>query len=76
MDVHVPTAITHGLRRREVDVLTAQKDNAQRLPDDALLERATAAGRVLFTRDEDHSAQGGARLALAFVGSVVNGWDR
>jgi hypothetical protein len=36
MDVHVPAAITHGLRRREVDVLTAQTDNARRLPDDAL----------------------------------------
>jgi len=57
MDVHVPEAITLGLRRREVDVLTAQADNAQRLPDDVLLERATALGRVLFTQDEDLLAE-------------------
>jgi len=53
MDVHVPAAITVGLRRREVDVLTAQTDNAGRFPDDVLLERATALGRVLVTQDED-----------------------
>jgi len=53
MDVHVPVAITVGLRRRAVDVLTAQTDNSGRFPDDLLLERATALGRVLVTRDED-----------------------
>ena len=53
MDVHVPAAITLGLRRREVDVLTTQTDDATRLPDDVLLERATALGRVLVTQDED-----------------------
>jgi hypothetical protein len=53
MDVHVPAAITLGLRRREVEVLTAQIDNAERLPDDVLLDRATALGRVLVTQDED-----------------------
>jgi hypothetical protein len=30
MDVHVPLPITRGLRRRGVDVLTAQDDNTQR----------------------------------------------
>ena len=53
MDVHVPVAITVGLRRRAVVVLTAQTDNSGRFPDDLLLERATALGRVLVTRDED-----------------------
>jgi hypothetical protein len=53
MDVHVPAAITFGLRRRQVDVLTAQTDNAGRLPDDVLLERATTLGRVVFTQDKD-----------------------
>jgi predicted nuclease of predicted toxin-antitoxin system len=57
MDVHVPAAITLGLRRREVDVLTAQTDNAGRIPDDVLLERATALGRVLVTQDEDLLAE-------------------
>jgi hypothetical protein len=53
MDVHVPAAITSGLRRREVDVLTAQADDATRLPDDVLLQRATTLGRVLTAQDED-----------------------
>ena len=53
MDVHVPRAITVGLRMRGVDVLTAQEDGADRLPDPALLDRATAEGRALFTQDDD-----------------------
>jgi len=46
-----------GLRRREVDALTAQTDDAGPLSDDVLLERATSLGRVLFTQDEDLLAE-------------------
>lgn len=53
MDAHIPRAITVGLRMHGVDVLTAQEDNAATLPDPALLDRATAIGRVLFTFDDD-----------------------
>jgi uncharacterized protein with PIN domain len=53
MDVHVPRAITEGLRLRGVDVLTAQEDDARRLADAELVDRATMLGRVLFTRDAD-----------------------
>jgi len=53
MDVHVPDAITVGLRLRGVDVLTAQEDGARRFPDAMLLDRATALGRVLFSQDDD-----------------------
>jgi hypothetical protein len=53
MDVHVARALTVGLRLRGVDVLTAQEDGTSRLPDDALLERAHALRRVLFTQDDD-----------------------
>jgi predicted nuclease of predicted toxin-antitoxin system len=53
MDVHVPRAITEGLRLRGVDVLTAQEDGARRLSDAAILDKATAVGRVPFTRDMD-----------------------
>ncbi len=53
MDVHVPRAITEGLRLRGVDVVTAQEDAAAHLPDSALLDRATALGRALFTQDVD-----------------------
>ena len=53
MDVHVPKAITLGLRLRDVDVVTAQEDNTDRLSDPDLLDRATALQRVLFSSDAD-----------------------
>lgn len=53
MDVHVPLPITRGLRRRSVDVLTAQEDGAQRLPDPEVLDRATNLRRLLFSQDAD-----------------------
>ncbi len=52
-DQHVPAAITHALRLRGIDVLTAYEDGAAAWDDEALLQRATALGRVLFTQDED-----------------------
>ena len=51
LDVHVPTAIAAELRRRGVDVLTAQEDNTTELEDDDLLIRASSLGRLLFTQD-------------------------
>jgi predicted nuclease of predicted toxin-antitoxin system len=53
LDVHVPLAITRGLRRRGVEVITAQEDGAARLPDPELLDRASARGLMLFSQDED-----------------------
>jgi hypothetical protein len=53
MDVHVPRPITRGLRRRDVDVLTAQEDGTARWDDPDLLDRAAAMGRVLFSQDAD-----------------------
>lgn len=53
MDVHVPYAISFGLRLREVDVVTSQEDDTTELEDSDLLDRATALGRVLFTQDTD-----------------------
>ena len=52
-DVHVPLPIVRGLRRRGVDVLTAQDDGTTRLPDADLLRRARELGRILFSQDED-----------------------
>ena len=57
MDVHVPRAVTLGLRLRQVDVLTAQEDAADRLDDPDLLDRATSLIRVLFSEDEDLLAE-------------------
>jgi predicted nuclease of predicted toxin-antitoxin system len=62
MDVQVPAAITRGLRRRGITVLTAQEDGATRFPDPALLDRATLLGHILFTRDQDLLAEAAARL--------------
>jgi hypothetical protein len=40
MDVHVPAAITHELRRRGIDVLTSQEDGTRESTDELLLLRA------------------------------------
>jgi len=61
MDVHVPQPITDGLRRRGVEVITAQEDGTTLLQDPDLLDRATALGCALFTRDEDLLAEAAAR---------------
>ena len=72
MDVHVHAAITEGLRLRGGDVLTAQEDEGRRLPDPALLDRATALGRVLFTQDDDllREAAERQRHGVSFAGVV------
>lgn len=53
MDVHVPASVSEGLRRKRIDVRTAQDDSAGRMSDEDLLTRATAVGRVLLTQDTD-----------------------
>ena len=53
MDHHIPSAITDGLRVRDIDVLTAFEDGASQLDDELLLRRATELGRVLFSQDMD-----------------------
>jgi hypothetical protein len=72
MDVHVHAAVTEQLRRRGVDVLTAQDDGALHFPDDQLLVRSTTLGRVLFTHDIRFKAlaRDWQRLAKPFAGLV------
>jgi Domain of unknown function (DUF5615) len=53
MDVHVKAAITAGLRRRGIDVVTAQEDGGAYIEDGALLDRATTLQRVLFSQNDD-----------------------
>ena len=53
MDVHVPRAITIGLRLRKIDILTAQEDQRRTAPDPLLLDRATELNRLIFTQDDD-----------------------
>ena len=53
MDEQVPGPLTDGLRRRGVDVLTAQGDGRGETDDEDLLDRAAELGRVLVTEDQD-----------------------
>ena len=53
MDVHIKRAITEGLRRTGIDVLTAQEDGCGHLSDAELLDRASSLGRVLVSMDDD-----------------------
>jgi len=82
MDVHVPRAITDGLRLRRVDVLTAHADGSSRLDDAELLDRASAHGRALFTRDGDllTEAVRRQRAGVVFAGVIyahqAAGYDR
>ena len=73
MDVHVPLAITEALRLRGADALTAQQDGARQLRDDELLDRASALGRVLFTRDADLLAEATRRQREAQEATAYNG---
>ncbi len=70
MDVHVKEAITRGLRRRGVDVLTAQEDGAGRMDDADLLDRAAVLNRLLFTQDDDFLVEANRRQTSGeyFVG--------
>lgn len=72
MDVHVRQAVTDGLRRRGVDVITAQEDGSAKLDDAQLLDRATALGRVLFSQDDDllREAAHLQRTGISFAGVV------
>ena len=56
MDHHVRSAVTKGLRRRGIDVLTAFEDGHADALDEELLTRATQLGRVVFTQDDDFLA--------------------
>jgi predicted nuclease of predicted toxin-antitoxin system len=74
MDHHVRSVVTLGLRRRGVDVLTAEEDGASRLSDTELLTRASTLGRVLFTQDEDFLTEGAARMDRGESGSDASEW--
>lgn len=56
IDHHVKLAITNGLRRRGVDVLTCVEDGTDQADDDHILQRATQLERAVFTQDDDFLA--------------------
>jgi predicted nuclease of predicted toxin-antitoxin system len=56
MDQHVPSPLAAALRRRGVDVLTAQEDGTSEADDEIILARATAMGRLVVSADADYLA--------------------
>ena len=53
MDHNAHGKIIAGLRRREIDCLTALQDGHAMAPDDELLRRAHELQRVMFSHDDD-----------------------
>lgn len=74
MDVHVPRAITNGLRRRGVQVVTAQEDGTTELEDPPLLNRATELDCPLYTQDDDLLAEARRRQVegVRFAGVIYS----
>lgn len=72
MNHNVPQAITEGLRLRGVVVTTAFEDGTHQLDDPALLDRAGAIQRPLFTMDRDllHEASRRQRAEIPFAGVI------
>ena len=69
-DEHVPRAVALGLRRRGIDVLTAQQAGRLSIPDDEQLEFAAADGRVMVSEDTDFlilHAAGASHAGIAFA---------
>ncbi|NKQ37112.1 MAG: hypothetical protein HF973_16045 [Chloroflexi bacterium] len=62
MDVHVPYAVTLGLRLVNVPVITAQEDGFAEADDDVLLDRATNLNCPLVSQDDDLLAEAKPRL--------------
>ncbi len=71
-DVHVKLAVANGLRRRGVDVATAQELGLGEADDSELLDQATQLDRVLFSQDDDLLAEADIRLTTGerFAGLV------
>ena len=72
MDEHVSRAVTIGVRRRGLDVLTVQEDGMAGASDEQVLDRATELGRVLFTQDDDLLVEANTRqhAGLPFGGVI------
>jgi hypothetical protein len=82
MDEHVPTAVTVGLRLRDVNVLTAQEAGMLAASDKDHLALVVREGRVLFTQDADFlrlHARGIPHSGIAYarqqtpIGNIVRG---
>lgn len=70
LDEHVPHAVARALRQRGINVVTVAELERIGWPDDAHLEAAMAAGRVVVTRDDDFlrfDADGRAHAGIAYA---------
>ncbi len=70
MDEHIPKAVTEGLRRRGVDVLTVQEAGMLGASDQDHLALAIKEHRVILTRDADFlrmHADGQRNYGIVFV---------
>jgi hypothetical protein len=72
MDENVHGAITRGIRKRGVDVVTVQEDGYGGRDDPDVVDRAAALERVVFSQDEDLLAEATHRQrnGIAFAGLV------
>jgi Domain of unknown function (DUF5615) len=66
-DQHYPRPVAQGLRRRGIDVLTAQEARRCGSPDADQLAFATAQDRVMVTFDPDYLALHGSGVAHAGI---------
>jgi predicted nuclease of predicted toxin-antitoxin system len=72
MDEHIDSKITRELRRKEVDVLTAQEDGYTSTSDVKILDRASSLARVVVTCDDDYLIEANRRSnnGIYFYGIV------
>lgn len=82
MDEHVQRAVSEGLRRRGVDVLTAQAAGTLGTTDEEHLAFAARENRVIFTQDADFlklHAEGRPHTGIVYarqrtaIGALVRG---
>ena len=78
MDVHVPYAVTLGLRLIGVSVITAQEDGYAAADDSTLLDRATSLNHALVSQDDDLLAEANYRLLnnIPFAGVIYGHQQR
>ena len=72
MDEHIPIAVSRGLRRRGVDIVTAQEAGLAGADDGALFDFAAASGAVVVTCDSDFLVEASRRQStrIDFAGVV------
>jgi hypothetical protein len=75
-DEHVKAPIVEGLRRRGVDIVTAQERGQRQTDDEILLATATAENRVFLTNDTDFLRIHGAWMAAGRSHAGIVYWPQ